>query len=151
MRNSLRPYEYEFTGFACGYNVIKRKDELSKIQRKRMIFFNRLKYAEHKIFCICIGVYKIYEGIDFVKIYEALSTLKKIKDISIEKYRDKNKNSDFEQNYFSGTSTGIYKIGHNSIRSVNWLAFYDRSYYENFLYYFFMVSILICLSQISEP
>ena len=77
LRNTLRPYEYEFTCFACGYNVIKRKNELSKIQRKRIIFFNRLKYAEHKIFCICIEVYKICEGNDFDKIYEALSTLKK--------------------------------------------------------------------------
>ena len=77
LRNTLIPYEYEFTCFACGYNVIKRKNELSKIQRKRMNFFKRLKYAEHKIFCICIEVYKIYEGNDFDKIYEALSTLKK--------------------------------------------------------------------------
>ena len=29
-RNMLLPYEYEFTGLACGYNVIKRKHELSK-------------------------------------------------------------------------------------------------------------------------
>ena len=29
------PYGYEFTCFSCGYNVIKRKHELSKIQRKR--------------------------------------------------------------------------------------------------------------------
>ena len=42
-----------------------------------MNFLNRLKFAEHKIFCICIEVYKIYEGNDFDKIYEALSKLKK--------------------------------------------------------------------------
>ena len=30
----------------------KTKKELSKIQRKRINFINRLKYAEHKIFCI---------------------------------------------------------------------------------------------------
>ena len=29
-RNTLLPYEYEFTCFSCGYNVIKRKHELSK-------------------------------------------------------------------------------------------------------------------------
>ena len=77
LRNTLRPYEYEFTCFAFGDNVIKRKNELLKIQRKRMNFFNRLKFAEHKIFCICIEVYNIYEGNNFDKIYEALSTIKK--------------------------------------------------------------------------
>ena len=34
-RNTLLPYEYEFACFSCGYNVIKRKRELSKIQRKK--------------------------------------------------------------------------------------------------------------------
>ena len=34
-RNTLLPYEYEYTCFSCGYNVIKRKNELSKIQRKK--------------------------------------------------------------------------------------------------------------------
>ena len=37
-QNTLLPYEYEFTCFSCGYNVIKRKHELSKIQRKKLIF-----------------------------------------------------------------------------------------------------------------
>ena len=37
---------------------------------------NRLKYAEHKIFWICEEVYKIYEGDDYDKICEVLSTLK---------------------------------------------------------------------------
>ena len=35
-RNTLFPYEYEFTCFSCGYNVIKRKHELSKIQSSKM-------------------------------------------------------------------------------------------------------------------
>ena len=35
-----------------------------------------MKYAEQKIFCICIDLYKIYEGDDYDKIYEVLSTLK---------------------------------------------------------------------------
>ena len=42
-----------------------------------MNFINRIKYAEQKIFCICIDVYKIYEGNYFDKIYETLSKLKK--------------------------------------------------------------------------
>ena len=51
-RNTLLPYEYEFTCIVCGYNVNKRKHELSKLQRKKIIFINRLKYAELKIFSI---------------------------------------------------------------------------------------------------
>ena len=57
-RNTLLPYEYEFTCFSCGYNVIKRKHELSKTQQKKLNFMNRLKYDEQKIFCICVDVNK---------------------------------------------------------------------------------------------
>ena len=35
-RNILLPYECEFTCVSCNYNVIKRKHELSKIQRKNI-------------------------------------------------------------------------------------------------------------------
>ena len=49
-RNTLLPYEYEFTCFSCGYNVNKRKHELSKLQRKKIDFTNRFKYAEVKKF-----------------------------------------------------------------------------------------------------
>ena len=55
-RNMLLPYEYEFTCISCGFNVNKRKHELSKIQRKKINFISRLKYAEVKIFSICIDV-----------------------------------------------------------------------------------------------
>ena len=71
-RNCLLPYEYEWTCISCGCNVIKTKHELSKIQRKKINFIKRLKYAEHKIFCICVDLYKIYEGDNFDKIYEVL-------------------------------------------------------------------------------
>ena len=57
-RSTLLPYENEFTCFSCGYNVNKRKHELSEIQRKKNDFLNGLKYAEQKLFCICIDVYK---------------------------------------------------------------------------------------------
>ena len=75
-RITLLPYEYEFTCFSCGYNVNKRKHELSKIQRNKINFINRLKYAEVKIFSICVDLYKIYEGDDFNEVYRVLSTLK---------------------------------------------------------------------------
>ena len=56
-RNTLLPYEYDFNCFSCRYNVSKRKHEISNIQRKKIIFINRLKYAEVKFFfhmCRCI-------------------------------------------------------------------------------------------------
>ena len=34
-RNMWLPYEYECTCFSCGYNVIKRKQELCKSWRKK--------------------------------------------------------------------------------------------------------------------
>ena len=110
-RNTLLPYEYEFTCFSCGYNVTKRKHELSKLQRKKINFINRLKYAEQKIFSICVDVYKIYGGNDFKAIYKNLSTLKnrklKINKILIDKYKNMIDFPDFEQNCYSITSTGI--------------------------------------------
>ena len=49
-QNTLLLCEYEWACIACGYNLIKRKHGLSKIQRKKANFFNRLKYAERKFF-----------------------------------------------------------------------------------------------------
>ena len=144
-RNTLLPYEYEWTCVSCGYNVIKRKHELSKIQRKKINLVNRLKYAEIKTFSICVDAYKIYEGDYYDKIYDVLSTLKnkmlKINNILIGKYKDMLENPDFQQDNWSRTAIGIYKIGHNSIRLLKWLAYYDRSYYENKNYYDVMGSI----------
>ena len=154
-RNCLLPYEYEFICLACGFNVIKRKHELSKIQRKKINFINRLKYAEIKIFSICVDVYKIYESDDYDKIYEVLSKLKnknlKKKNILIEKYKDMLENPNFEQNHYSITSTGIYRIAHDSIRLMKWICHYDRSYYENINYYDLMGSICkyLILNEIS--
>ena len=64
------------------------------------------------------------------------------------------KNPNFEQNKYSPTSSGIYKIGHecsiheNSIRLMKWICYYDRSYYENINYYDMMGSICKHLNQI---
>ena len=150
-RNTLLPYEYEFTCFSCGYNINKRKHELSKIQRKKINFINRLKYAEDKIFSICVDVYKIYEGDNYDEINKVLLTLKnkklKINNIVIEIYKDMLLNPNFEQNYWSRTATGIFKIGHDSIRLMKWICYYDRSYYENINYYDLMGSICIFLKK----
>ena len=112
-----------------------------------------MKYAEEKIFCICIDVYKIYEGIDYDKINEVLSTLKneklKLNNILIEKTKDMLENPNFEQNNYSITSTGVYKIAHDSIRLKKWICYYDRSFYENINYYDMMGSICKHLSEIS--
>ena len=35
-RNTLLTYEYEWTCVSCGYKVIKRKHQLSKIQRRKL-------------------------------------------------------------------------------------------------------------------
>ena len=91
-RNSLLQYEYDWTCFSSGFNVIKRKHKFFKIQRKRIDFTNRLKYAEVKLCSICVGVYKNYGGSAYDKIYEVLSSLKnkklKINNILIDKYKD---------------------------------------------------------------
>ena len=152
-RNTLLPYEYEYTCFLCGFNINKRKHELSKIQRKKINFVNRLKFSEQKVFCICIDLYMIYDGNDFAEIYKVLSTLKnkklKINITLIEKNKDLLKNSDFEQNHWSRTAEGIYKIGHDSIRLMKWICYYDRSYYENINYYDLMGSICRYIIEIT--
>ena len=151
-RNSLLLYEYEFTCLLCGYNVNRRKHELSKIQRKKINFINRLKYAEVKIFSICVDLYKIYEGDDYDEIFKILPTLKnkklKINNTLIEIYKDLLKNPNFEQNYWSRTAKSIYKIGHVSIRLMKFICYYDRSYYENINYYDLMGSVCKHLNEI---
>ena len=59
-------------------------------------------------------------------------------------------NSDFGQNYWSRTATCIYKFGHNSIRLVKWICYYDRSFYENINYYDLKGSICKHLKEISR-
>ena len=104
-RNTLLPCEFEWTCVSCGFSLIKRKHEFSKTQREKINFINQLKYAEHKIICICVDVYKLYESNDYKKVFEVLSTLKnwklKMNNILILKYKDKLKNPDFEQNQYS--------------------------------------------------
>ena len=44
-------------------------------------------------------------------------------------------NPNFEQDYWPRKAIGIYKNGHDRIRLMKWLAYYDRSLYENLNYY----------------
>ena len=59
-------------------------------------------------------------------------------------------NLDFEQNYWSKTAEGIYKIGHDSFRLRKWICYYDRLYYENINYHVLMGSICKFLNEISN-
>ena len=49
---------------------------------------------------------------------------------------------DFEQNYWSRTAIGIYKIGNDSVLLLEWLIYYDRSYYDKMNFYDLMGSIV---------
>ena len=83
-------------------DIMYYNQNMNSLKFSEKKFINRLKDAEHKIFCICVDVYKIYEGNDYEKIFEILSELKnkKLKKyILIEKYKDMLENHpDFEQN-----------------------------------------------------
>ena len=59
-------------------------------------------------------------------------------------------NPNFEQNCWSKTANGINKIGHDSIRLMKWICYYDRSYYENINYYDLMGSLCNHLNEISK-
>ena len=134
--------------------LIKIKRKLSKTSKKNMNFINRIKEAKHKIFCNCVDVYKICDGNGFDKIYDVLSELKnkklEINILVIEKYKKKNEHPDFEQNYYSKTTQGPYKVSHFSIKLRKWLDQYDRSFFEKINYFDLMGSILTCLDEISE-
>ena len=47
-RNTLLPYEYEWTCFSCGYNVNNRKHEFSEIQRKKNKFYQHIKRCRNQ-------------------------------------------------------------------------------------------------------
>ena len=66
----------------------------------------------------------------------------KINNILVKKYKAMLKNQDFEQDFWSRTAIGIYKIGHDNNRTMKWIGYYDRSYYGNINYYDLMGSIL---------
>ena len=96
----------------------------------------------------------IYDGNDYDEMYKVLSTLKnkklKTNDILIKKYKNLLENSALEQNYWSRTATGIYKIRLDSIRLRKWICYYDRFGYENINYYDLMGSICKHLNEMSK-
>ena len=53
----------------------------------------------------------------------------KLNNILIEKFKDMLENPDFEQDYWSKTAIGIYKKEHDSIRLMNWLAYYSKYFF----------------------
>ena len=59
-------------------------------------------------------------------------------------------NPDFQQDHWSQTAEGIYKIGNNSIRLMKWLIYYDRSYYDKMNYFHLTGSICKSLNEISK-
>ena len=109
---------------------------------------NRLKYAELKMFCICIEVCQFYKGDDCDKIYGVFSTLKnkklKSNNTLFEKYKDMLENPDFEQDHWSRTAEGFYKIGQDSIKLMKRLFYYDRSYHNNLNFFGLMGSSCKC-------
>ena len=59
-------------------------------------------------------------------------------------------NPNFEQNYWSKSAIGIYKIGHDSIRLMKWICYYVRSFYESINYYDLMGSVCKHLNESSQ-
>ena len=57
-------------------------------------------------------------------------------------------NPDFEQDYWSRTVESIYENGHDGIRLMKWLVYYDRSYYDNMNYFDLMGSLCKFLYEI---
>ena len=58
-------------------------------------------------------------------------------------------NLNFEQNKYSITSTGIYKIAHDSFKLMKRKCYYDQSHHENINYYVLMGSVCKYLNEIS--
>ena len=84
-----------------------------------------------------------------LKFYQHLEKIK-TKNILIEKYKCMLKNPKFEQDFWSRTAIGIHKLGHDCIRLMKWLIFYDRSYYDNMNYFDLMGSFCKYLNEISQ-
>ena len=56
-------------------------------------------------------------------------------------------NSNFEQDFWSRTAEGIYETGHDSIRILKWLTYFDRTHYVIINYDDLMASVLISVEN----
>ena len=75
-RNILLLSEYVWICFGCGYNLINRKNKLSKTQRKKNKFCESIKICGTQNILHLRRCIHNFEGDDFDKIFELLSTLK---------------------------------------------------------------------------
>ena len=57
-------------------NIIKQKHEFTILQRKKLTFASRIKYAEQKIIAICTDIIQIYNGHDYNEMLKVLSQIK---------------------------------------------------------------------------
>ena len=72
-RNTSLLYGYEFTCFSCGFNLIKRKHDVSKIQQEKIDFINRLKMQIIKFFVYALMYIKFLKVIimtNYMKFYQ---------------------------------------------------------------------------------
>ena len=91
---------------------------------------------------------KVMILIKYIKLYQKEKKLKMYK-ILIETFKDMNENADFNQNYCSRTAVVTSRIGHDSIRLVKRLAYYDRSDCENIKHYDLLALVLSRVNEIS--
>ena len=77
--HEILSYHINVSFFVFHVDIRLQNESTSSLEfkEKNLNFLNRLKYAEHKMFCICKDVYKIYHGNHHEKIYEVLSTRRK--------------------------------------------------------------------------
>ena len=134
-RNALLEYEYEFTCYVCEFNVIKTKNQLTKVQRKKNVSFKgRLIHATPIIIGICVEVNSLVQTND-IDVLAAVPTYPKQKKINIleeilRKFDDMP--DDFQTNAFVA-SEGKHKAGDYAPRMMKWLI--SSRYYENNNYY----------------
>ena len=64
----IQHYHTNMNGLAFHVGIMLLNESMNSLKYKiKKNFITRLKYAEHKIFCICIEVYKIYEIVIMIK------------------------------------------------------------------------------------
>ena len=98
-------FHMSMNGLVFPVDIVFLNESMNSLKYKENInFIERIEYAEEKLFSICVDVFKNYEGDDYNKIYEVLSTSKnkklKINNILIEKLKNILEKPDFEKPFF---------------------------------------------------